>query len=238
MSNFEYSGTELSLFECANNWKTYWSKQIFPHIGNSILEVGAGIGATAKTLNANQYAKWVCLEPDVKLCEEIRKKINAGTLPRSLDIRTITTEQLDSQERFDTILYIDVLEHIKNDKAGLEKVVENLADGGAIIIVSPSHNFLYSKFDANIGHHRRYNKKMLYSIIPSGMKVRKMRYLDSIGLFASLANKLILKSANPTHKQIQVWDRFMVTASRFLDPLLGYRFGKSIVCIIEKSDKV
>lgn len=235
MDDFEYSGSELSLFEYANNWKAYWSKQILPFVGDSVLEVGAGIGATAKTLGAHQYKSWVCLEPDLKLCDEIRKKINTGTLPGFIDIRAITTEKLDPDEKFDTILYIDVLEHIKDDRGELERVSNNLVDGGTVIIVSPAHNFLYSEFDSKIGHYRRYNSKMLRSIIPNGMRVIKMRYLDSVGLFASLANKLILKSANPTRKQILLWDRAMVTASRLIDPLLAYRAGKSIICVLEKT---
>lgn len=234
MNDFEYSGSELSLFEHANNWKSYWSNQISPYIGKSILEVGAGIGATAKTLHSKKYKTWVCLEPDEKLCDEIKRKIKSGTLP-SLDVRCGTTKNLDLHEKFDTILYVDVLEHIKNDQSELVIASKHLAAGGKIIIISPAHNFLYSEFDAKIGHYRRYNKKMLRAIIQNGMRIREIRYLDSIGMLASLANKLILKSANPSHKQIQFWDRFLVTASRLVDPLIRYRLGKSILCVIENN---
>lgn len=234
MSNFEYSGTELSLFEYANNWKAYWAKQIIPYMGKFILEVGAGIGANARTLNSHNYESWICIEPDVKLCQGIKNKIIEGALPKSLVVRAITSEKLEPHELFDTILYIDVLEHIENDKAELEIASRHLIKGGIIIIISPAHNFLYSAFDAKIGHYRRYNKAMLGRIIPKQVIIKEMRYLDSVGLLASLANRLILRSADPTHKQIQFWDRFMVKASRLIDPLIGYRMGKSIVCVIEK----
>jgi len=58
--------------------------------------------------------------------------------------------------------------------------------------------------------------------------------LDSAGFFASLANRLLLRSANPTHAQVQVWDRALVPVSRRLDWFLGYRFGKSILALWRK----
>jgi hypothetical protein len=58
-----------------------------------------------------------------------------------------------------------------------------------------------------------------------------MRYLDSVGLAASLANRTLLRQSIPTARQIMIWDRLMVPMSRILDPLLGYRAGKSILAV-------
>jgi 2-polyprenyl-3-methyl-5-hydroxy-6-metoxy-1,4-benzoquinol methylase len=234
MTPFEYSGTELEIFERAINWKAYWTHQISPHIGDSVLEVGAGIGANTKGLYARENQTWLCLEPDARQCAIIDEKIKSGILPPSLEAQAKTINDLDDGKFFDTILYIDVLEHIKEDGLELINASSRLLKGGKIVIISPAHNFLFSEFDTKIGHYRRYNRKMLQRIIPSNMKKNRLYYLDSIGFFASLANKLLLKSSDPTHKQIQLWDRLMVRASRVADPLLGYNFGKTIVCIIEK----
>ena len=56
-----------------------------------------------------------------------------------------------------------------------------------------------------------------------------LRYLDTAGLIASLGNRLLLRSAMPTEKQLGFWDRRLVPVSRTIDPLLRYRLGKSIV---------
>ena len=61
-----------------------------------------------------------------------------------------------------------------------------------------------------------------------------MFYLDAVGLLASLCNRLLLRQQMPTSRQIQVWDRFLVPLSRWVDPLLGYRLGKSIVGVWRK----
>lgn len=234
MSEFEYSGTELALFSQAKNWKTYWSEEIAPFVGDCVLDVGAGIGTTARTLGFKAYKKWVGIEPDRNLCEIIRKKRDEGLVPPHVEIRCGTTFDLSRDEVFDTVLYIDVLEHIEDHQGELEQVSKNVSTGGSIIIVVPAHNFLYTDFDKKIGHFRRYDKKIMRSAIPGNLKIQRMRYLDSVGVLASLANKMLLKSDSPSAAQIQFWDGVMVPVSRLLDRLLGYRIGKSLVCILEK----
>jgi len=68
-----------------------------------------------------------------------------------------------------------------------------------------------------------------------GLKRVRLRYLDSAGLLASLANRLLLKSATPTQRQILFWDRILVRISRLLDPLSGYNLGKSLLAVWKKT---
>lgn len=90
---------------------------------------------------------------------------------------------------FVTILYIDVLEHIEDDKEELKKASCHLKPGGYLIILSPSLQILYSTFDAGIGHFRRYTKKSLKSILPSSLKIERLLHLDTIGLLVSMGNR-------------------------------------------------
>jgi hypothetical protein len=66
------------------------------------------------------------------------------------------------------------------------------------------------------------------------MRAVRARYLDAVGLLASLANRLVLRSALPTASQIRAWDRFMVPMSRIVDPLLGYLAGKTVVAVWQR----
>lgn len=233
--SFSYTGNELENFAIAVNWKAYWSSQIEPYLGQDILELGAGIGATAKALNHRSYRSWLGLEPDNTMCEVIESQLHQGNLPATYQIRHGTSTSLNANERFDTVLYIDVLEHIEQDREELERVSHHLVDGGHIVIVAPAHNFLFTDFDKKIGHHRRYDKSLLRAIVPAGAHIREMRYLDSVGMLASLANRLILKSDTPNRAQIKLWDSVMVRASRWIDPLTFHQIGKSIVCVLQKN---
>ncbi|MEL0097904.1 MAG: hypothetical protein VW875_18865, partial [Planctomycetaceae bacterium] len=127
--------------------------------------------------------------------------------------------------------YIDVLEHIKDDAAELAKAATHLTKGGKIIVVSPSYNWLYTTFDFAVGHYRRYTRNTLLKITPPSLEPSKMYYLDSIGLFASLANKHLLNEIQPKLGQLNIWDKILVPVSIVTDPLLAYRFGKQIIAI-------
>ena len=234
MERFNYPGNELDVFATAKNWKAYWSGEIEKFVGNDILEIGAGIGATAKVFARKRYARWVGVEPDDGLCAVIQQEIVDPKLIANYSLVKGTTASIDDMGTFDTALYIDVLEHIEDDQAELVRVAEKVRGGGRIIVISPAHGLLFSEFDKKIGHYRRYDKKSLRAIVPDGLEVEKLFYLDSVGLLASLANKLFLRSDSPTLAQVQLWDRVMVRLSRILDRITLHRIGKTIVCVLRK----
>jgi hypothetical protein len=74
----------------------------------------------------------------------------------------------------------------------------------------------------------------LLSLAPNGSVLVRNRHLDSVGVFASFANKYLLKQANPAEKQILTWDRLMIPISTVLDPVLGYCAGRSILVVWRK----
>jgi 2-polyprenyl-3-methyl-5-hydroxy-6-metoxy-1,4-benzoquinol methylase len=234
-STFIYSGTELDLFATARHWKSYWTQVIDPYLGQHVLELGAGIGANAQALQHRRYARWLSVEPDAAMVELMKQGIAQGRLSPSHEAVCGTSLDLSRDERFDTILYLDVLEHIEDDHAELQRVSGLLQPGGHIVVLAPAHNFLYTPFDKKIGHFRRYGKAMLRAIVPQELRIRRMQYLDSVGMLASLANKLLLRSDSPSPAQVRLWDSVMVRMSRLTDPLTGFRLGKSIVCVLQKS---
>ena len=234
MSELKYVGSELSLFAAAKNWKTYWSRQIRPFLSGDILEVGAGIGSNTRFLNPGGAGRWVCLEPDPELAAQLVKN-SQETKPRP-EYETIcgTLESLPEQQEFDTILYIDVLEHIDNDREELNQAASHLRAGGRLIVLSPAHQRLFSPFDAAIGHFRRYNRPMLRRISPASLRLERMRYLDSAGLILSAANMLLLRQSMPTKAQLRFWDNWIVPVSRVLDRLFLYSVGKTIIAVWRK----
>jgi len=218
--NDRYPGTELELFAQARNWKSYIAGSLRPWLGPRVLEVGAGIGGNIPTMFTEPVREWTALEPDPTLAARIEgaSRVVIGTI-----------EALDSSEEFDAVLYLDVLEHISEDHKEVERALTHVAPGGRLIVLAPAHMFLFTPFDAAIGHYRRYNKRTLGTLPASDVTCAKLSYLDSVGLIASAANRFLLRSATPTPAQIAVWDRIMVPSSRWLDPLLVYSVGKSIL---------
>lgn len=226
-----YVGTELDVFAGARNWKAYWSGLVAPLLGRRVLDVGAGIGATAMILDCRRFDRYLALEPDPALVGRMRAAADAAGLPDTFQVRQGSLTSLPAEERFDTILYIDVLEHIEADREELARAARHLEPGGRIVVLSPAHQWLYAPFDAAIGHCRRYDRRSLQALQPEGLAVESVDYLDSVGMLASLGNRLLLRSASPSPGQIALWDNWMVPASRRLDGLFGRRLGKSILAV-------
>jgi len=232
MSDFAYVGSELNLFAGATTWKSYVRFHLQPYLSGDILEVGAGIGASTATFNDGTQRRWVCLEPDRDLADRI--KPNLPPKLSNCEVVVGTLSDLGPGDQFDAILYMDVLEHIEADAAELARAAAHLRPNGFLAILSPALPWLFTPFDAAIGHYRRYTRNSLRSIAPQGLREVKCIYLDSAGLLASLGNKLFLRSPVPSKAQIQFWDRTMVPISRYADRALNYAIGKSILGVWQK----
>jgi SAM-dependent methyltransferase len=227
MSEIPYPGSELEVFAHARNWRQYVRSQIREYLTGDVLEIGAGIGSNTLVYVDGVHRRWVCLEPDPQLASHISNNKALGRC--QLIVGCIG--DLPAAERFDAIVYMEVLEHIADDGAELRRSARHLKPGGRIVVVGPAHQWLFTPFDRAIGHHRRYNAAMLRQISPPGLTLERLRYLDTAGIIASLGNRLILISASPTVQQIKLWDRALVPVSRKVDRLLGYRVGKTIYAV-------
>ncbi len=227
--SYVYEGSELDLFAAARNWKTYVARELAPFIGGLVLEVGAGIGSNVPYLWSPRVDEWLCLEPDEAMARRIADRVAGGELPSNCRVRASGIAGLPAEPGFDTILYLDVLEHIADDAAEVAAAMRRLNPGGRLIVLGPAHHYLFSPFDAAIGHYRRYDRKSLLRLTPAGSRVVACRMLDCVGFFASLANRLVLKASMPSPAQIAFWDKGLVPVSRLLDGWLAYRFGKSIL---------
>jgi SAM-dependent methyltransferase len=227
----KYIGNELEIFANATTWKKYYKSFIKPYLKGRVLEVGAGIGTTTSVLCETTVMEWVCLEPDLEFVKILETKIDNHELPAVCAAKSGTLQQLAHDDTYDCALYIDVLEHIEEDQAELMSIMQHIRPGGHLIVLAPAHQWLFTPFDKAIGHFRRYTKKSLSSLTPQNGSLEKLIYLDSAGLLLSLANKMALRQAMPTVKQIVFWDRFIVPISMIVDRIVGFRLGKSIMAV-------
>lgn len=232
-----YVGTELELFAHAKTWKAYFAAKLRPFIRGEVLEVGAGIGNTTPVLFSPGLAKWTCLEPDPQQAEILADSLGKAMPTERVEVITGTIEDVGPGRFFDSIVYIDVLEHIEHDAAELRAAARLLRKGGTLIVLAPACQGLYSEFDRAVGHFRRYDSRSLRQIAPPGLCEEGLIHLDSVGLLASLFNRSLLRQSMPTIRQILIWDRLLVPVSRVLDPLMMYKIGRTIVAIWRKSEK-
>ena len=234
-SRYEYVGEELDVFALAVNWKRYFRAQLAEFIRGDVLEVGAGIGETTRHLCDGRQQSWICLEPDAMLAARLESSLSTMPLSPTPRVQVGTLADLGPASCFDAILYIDVLEHIEQDREELARAAALLTHGGCVIVLSPAFQFLYSEFDRGLGHFRRYTKRSLAKAFPSSLRRRRLTYLDAVGFLASLANRLALHQRVPSRRQIEFWDRKMIPLSRRVDALVRPLFGRSVLAVYERA---
>jgi SAM-dependent methyltransferase len=227
---FSYIGNELELFENASNWKKYLFTEIEKHVGRKSfsIEVGCGIGANSRYI-ARFSNRYVGIEPDAFLCKK--------AILRHPEFEFIngffSQAKIESDVKPDLVLLIDVLEHIEDDYLEITKIWESLEQGATLVILVPAHQFLFSKFDASVGHYRRYSKKSLTKVMSSHSSDLRIIELDSVGFVLSLASKILNPNGEMTLKKVRLWN-FLVPISKKIDSLLRFKIGKSILLIANK----
>lgn len=131
-TSMNYQGSELVLFAHAKNWKGYFASIIKKYLGENVLEVGAGLGETTSVLFSNSNKIWVCQEPDNLMIEHLVSCVKERKLSENCTVEKGTILDIyksNKYYRFDTIIYIDVLEHIQDDREELDIAFKLLNPG-------------------------------------------------------------------------------------------------------------
>jgi SAM-dependent methyltransferase len=142
-------------------------------------------------------------------------------------------ESLDDAKalgKFDHAVLVNVLEHVEYDVRLLREARLLLVEGGTLTVLSPAHNILYSRFDASIGHVRRYTKRTLSrSLEIAGFVEVKTRYFNSTGALLWLIINRILGKLDADEAQTSLYDRIVVPISSGIDRMRIRPFGQSVV---------
>jgi len=227
MNKIHYNGFELEHFDSASNFRKYQVSLILKYINGNFVEVGAGKGGLVPYYK--KIPKSVTLlEPEKKLFKILKKKFYS----RKIKIKNHTVNKLKSY--YDTIIYYDVLEHIKKDLSEVRTASKKLKKNGYLIFNVPAYQSFFSEFDRSVGHYKRYNKKDFIDIEKkTNLKIEKLIYYDSIGFLFLVLNKIFsLKQTNLKNK-IFLWN-LLIPVSKLIDFLTFNMFGKSLLCVFRK----
>ena len=231
MTGDRYQGDEvLDLFSThARNRNHFIAQLLFnclPLNGEAtldVLEFGAGKGEFINRFSDKKEYRTSIVEADVDYRNFLSSKHQSFASIEGIS------------KKFHLIFLIDVLEHLEDDERFLKKFYEKLIPGGRLFIYVPARQELYSSFDKNIGHFRRYGKKELKEkVMKAGFKIVSCRYHEMIGYFASAFHKIVIRKAVPGSISIRMYDRFLVPFSHMLEKWINPPFGKSLYVCAEK----
>ena len=235
-----YPGRELEAMDGASNYHR-WILEIFkPFLGQQLVEVGAGLGSfSGMILKQHSCQKLSLVEPSKDMYEVL--VANAGRLDSATRIETYNgtfTQAAPVIKRNgdpDSIIYVNVLEHIADDELELETVRETLSATGHVFLFVPAFSWLYGAFDERVGHFRRYTKPELEEKLQrAGFAVILSSYFDLPGIAPWWLKYCLLKSATMEPAGVRLYDRFIVPATRRLESIISPPLGKNVIAIAQK----
>ena len=225
----KYPGKELEIFEKATIWRKYIYSLTKNYFKDNFLEVGAGIGSFTTNYCKNLQNIVVC-DLDQENIKILQKKFSQN---KNISISDKRINEIDG--KFNTIIYLNVLEHIKEDINEINSALNKLNSGGNLIILVPAHQKLFSKFDEAIGHYKRYNIDFFKLNKFKNAKIQKLMFLDLFGYILYFFNKIFFKEEiYPSKFKIFLWDKIFSPITIILDFVTRYRFGKNILCVYKK----
>jgi glycosyltransferase involved in cell wall biosynthesis len=238
--NFFDSETEDIVYQTLQRMKKLhrYNQWIFskfqPYLGRRVLETGSGIGNITKFL----------LDRDLIIATDVEPKYLTLLKNTFGKYKKFMIEQLDisgtEMKRYqsyhiDSVICFNVLEHIEQDEKPLKKIFELLEPGGRLLLLVPSHPWLYGSLDEHLGHQRRYGKKELRNKLETaGFRVIFLKHFNRIGILGWFLDSRILRRKRLPPFQLRIYNLFVPLFK--LEKFFPLPFGTSLLAVAEKSE--
>ncbi|MDD5688001.1 MAG: class I SAM-dependent methyltransferase [Elusimicrobia bacterium] len=221
----------LRAFALTHNYNEWIYKIFQPYLGSCVLEVGSGIGNLTKYF-FKSCKKLIGIDISGSFLSHL--KIDYPELELyNYDISKNDVLSL-SNRKIDTIVCVNVLEHIADEKKALQNMYNLLQTNGHLLLFVPALNWLFGSLDKNANHCRRYDKKLLKNLLEqNGFKLEKMFYSNFIGIFGWFVNGKILKRKSFPIVQPILFDKmvpFLTKIEEYIRPPIGM----SLIVIVKK----
>ena len=237
----DYLTTGLAFAESSPSYSRWLYDTIKPYVKGDVLEVGSGLGT---------YARFLFTELTGKLCLTDINEDYLTALRKRFPERRVIVERLDLGSRedfekirnrkslYDTIICMNVLEHVKDDVTALREMSSLLKSDGVLILLVPVHKPLYNSIDKAVGHYRRYAKPELVSKLRStGYLIRTIFYFDVFGVIGWYVSGNLLKKPTVNRRGFDFFNR-LVPILRVVERALPFRAtGISLVVVCTNSTR-
>lgn len=212
-------------------WYNQWTmKKIDRFLQGDILEVGCGIGNFTNLLS--NYGRVWAIDVKKEYLIATKSRIDGKAQVGIGDIEK--GKYFFGNQKFDSIVCLNVLEHINDDKKALKNLFNLLKSGGNLILLIPAHKFLYGEIDKAIGHFRRYGKfEIIKKMKGTGFKINKFRRLNFLGALGWFLAGRLLKEDSVKERNIKMFNLVAPLPLLFED-FIHPPLGTSILIIAQK----
>ena len=202
------------------------------HLGQTVLDAGAGVGTYSAAL-LERGKTVTALEPVPAYLERIASRF-AGDSRLTCVQADLSDPALPDRlgRAFDSVLCINVLEHIRDDLAALRNIRSALKPGGRAAILVPAHRWLFNSIDRSMGHYRRYTRQeIVHKVEQSGLVCDATFYVHFIGMLGWFLSGTILRRSYPPLGAQKIYDWLMPLFQSVERVIIRRRFGNSLVVL-------
>lgn len=212
----------------ARNYIAWIFAHVEPHLGDAVLEIGAGHGTYTELFRACTV-RVVATDMSERCVDLLRSRFAND---ERVTVLEGGAEVASGMPPVDSVVLINVLEHIKDDDGALLDVAAALKPGGRLILWVPALQLLYSDHDRQIGHYRRYRKAALRAQLTGiGYEVTEIRYVNSLGALAWLLLARLMRRKPSSQGRLDFFDSYCVPVLRRLESRWGAPFGQSVFAV-------
>jgi SAM-dependent methyltransferase len=231
--NEEVNTLTLSILEEAPAYHRWIVEKMSPWFGETILEVGCGVGHLTALLL--RHGRVIPTDINGDYLQIVENKLHDHpNLKRILrwDLRFPVPGELG--EPIDSIVCSNVLEHIEEDEKALGYFYQILQPKGRLILLVPALKWLYNGLDRELGHFRRYGKGELRQKLEArGFKIRHLAFLNGFGILGWFFNGTVMRRRLLPVRQVRIFNRLVPFLIRF-EEVLPLGMGQSLIAVGEK----
>ena len=193
----------LAIMRRAPRFNRWMADVVSPDVGDRVLEVGAGIGNL--TVNLTPRDIYWATDVNPQYLQQLQELVPTRPYLHVQFTDITRPETFPQHQTFDTVICLNVLEHVEDDLTTLRCIRDVLEDGGRAIILVPQGPRLYGEMDRAVGHHRRYTEAQLRAMaVKVGFSVQRIQKFNRIGVLAWWWNGRVLRRSSPGAGQIRL----------------------------------
>jgi SAM-dependent methyltransferase len=219
------------LAAAAPRYNAWLIERVLPWVGRRVLEIGAGMGTMSAFLTDRERV--VLSDTNAGYLERLRARFAGHSQVRVVALRLPATDGDLQAERLDTIICLNVLEHVRDDEQSLATMYQMLQPGGRLVLLVPSLPAIYGTLDRALGHFRRYTPSELrQKYAAAGLRMRHLEYFNMAGIPGWWFTGRVLKRELIPTGSLRWYDA-LVPLFR-LERFLPWRLGQSLIAVGER----
>jgi SAM-dependent methyltransferase len=214
--------TMLRQMAHARRFNRWMADTIAPFLSGDILEIGAGIGNLTEFISAGRN-RYVATDTQTAELAELEARFGENpNLEVSLCNASDPKDFIPLRESFDTVVCLNVLEHIEDDETTLRNIYDALRAPGKAIVLVPQGPTAFGSLDEVLEHKRRYSERELQrKMTAAGFHVEIMLRFNRATYPGWVLNSRMLRRRTLSDVQLSIFDR-LVPLWRVMDPYLPW----------------